>query len=80
MLTTPRHPYTRALIASLPNQERKRRRPIAGEPPSPLRRPPGCAFHPRCALAVPACKTDVPLLETVGEGHVAACPIATDAD
>jgi peptide/nickel transport system ATP-binding protein len=78
VLTRPMHPYTRALIASLPArspEDRGQRVPVRGEPPSPLRRPRGCAFHPRCALAVAACRAEVPTLRSVGPGHFAACPI-----
>ena len=79
VLTRPMHPYTRALIASLPArspEDRGRRVPVPGEPPSPLRRPPGCAFHPRCPLAVDACRVSVPALQQVGPEQLAACPIA----
>jgi len=80
VLSRPMHPYTRALIASLPARSpvnRGQRVPVPGEPPSPLRRPPGCAFHPRCPLAIPSCRTDVPALESVGFDHSAACPVVS---
>ena len=78
VLTRPMHPYTRALIASLPArspEDRGQRVPVPGEPPSPLRRPPGCAFHPRCALAIASCRAEAPPLLPVGPGHFAACPV-----
>jgi oligopeptide transport system ATP-binding protein len=72
-----RHPYTRALISSLPHPdaEGSTLMPIAGTPPTPAARPPGCAFNPRCDFAVPTCTSAVPELVTVGEGHIAACPV-----
>jgi oligopeptide/dipeptide ABC transporter ATP-binding protein len=72
-----RHPYTRALISSLPHPdaEGSALMPIAGTPPAPTSRPPGCAFNPRCAFAVGTCTTAVPQLVTVGEDHRSACPV-----
>ena len=76
----PVHPYTRALMDAIPVPDPRRRRrtaPIQGETPSAVDPPPGCAFHPRCPLAVPACREQVPALEPVGKGraadHRAAC-------
>jgi len=75
----PRHPYTRALLAAapVPDPERKRvRLLLAGDAPSPMDPPPGCAFHPRCGRAIPGtCDTEVPRLEETapGSGHVVAC-------
>ncbi|MFC7483276.1 oligopeptide/dipeptide ABC transporter ATP-binding protein [Luedemannella flava] len=59
----PRHPYTRALLAALPELGAPLTG-LAGEPASPLRPPPGCAFHPRCPVALPECADPalVPLL------------------
>lgn len=71
----PRHPYTRGLIASIPQIERANRTTgiaLRGL----LKRdqlPAGCPFQPRCDLAEQKCKTDIQVLETVGDGHVAAC-------
>jgi oligopeptide transport system ATP-binding protein len=75
----PRHPYTRALLAAapVPDPERKRvRLLLAGEAPSPMDPPPGCAFHPRCARAIPGtCNSEVPAFEETapGSGHRVAC-------
>ena len=74
----PRHPYTRALVSAVPIpdpvRESKRQRIIlAGDPPSPLNPPSGCAFHPRCGYAVAACKEKVPALETVAANREVAC-------
>lgn len=78
VLGRPRHPYTRGLLAALPHPRAAKDSalvPIAGAPPSPLTRPPGCAFHPRCGYAVPSCLEDVPGLVEIGEGHLLACPV-----
>ena len=77
-----RHPYTLGLLASLPRLDDvgdEPLLPITGSPPSLIRRPPGCAFHPRCRFAqVPGlCDTEVPELRLVtGDAHRAACHYA----
>src|SRR5438132_13552379 len=60
----PRHPYTQALIHSIPKVggERVRLDGIAGNAPSPIRWPSGCRFHPRCPHAMPICSVEVPEL------------------
>jgi oligopeptide/dipeptide ABC transporter ATP-binding protein len=71
-----RHPYTQALFAAkLPFHPKERRRiePLHGELPSPITRPAGCPFHPRCPLAFDRCRTEEPRLRHVGDDHVAAC-------
>lgn len=73
----PKHPYTQALLASVPSL---RPRPdtvlrIVGEPPSPVDVPSGCRFHPRCAYAVERCKNEVPQLRSLAGGLV-ACHLA----
>ena len=76
LFAAPRHPYTRALIDSIPRMTHSNaedRFELDGEPPSPYDVPAGCRFAPRCALAADVCReTDPPLL-TVGRGHAAAC-------
>ncbi len=70
----PRHPYTRALLASTPfvDPERRRRREIVkGEPPSPLNPPLGCAFHTRCPHATERCAIERPEPRPLGETLVA---------
>ena len=69
------HPYTQALIAEVPNLERRKRVfvPISGEIPSPLTPPSGCTFHPRCPHVMPRCREEVPQLETVAPSHWSAC-------
>ncbi len=71
----PNHPYTQALLSELPTLETTRRayQPIAGELPSPLAPPPGCAFHPRCPHAMARCKVEAPRLRTLRSGHISAC-------
>ena len=76
LFSTPRHPYTRALLASTPRIDasaRQTRQVLTGELPSPLNPPSGCAFHKRCPFAVPRCETEVPLLEELGGGQRVAC-------
>jgi oligopeptide transport system ATP-binding protein len=77
LLSRPRHPYTRALLEALPHPEAAGGAElvaIAGAPASPQRRPPGCAFHPRCTYVRDSCRTEVPPLRPV-EGHrLLACP------
>jgi len=79
LFTVPKHPYTAHLVASLPRIGDTARRPaLEGRPPSLADPPSGCRFHPRCPLAIDKCKTDVPPLVTVGEGHRSACWRAAD--
>ncbi|MEW6473722.1 MAG: ABC transporter ATP-binding protein [Actinomycetota bacterium] len=71
----PRHPYTLGLLTSLARLDRRRTerlRPIPGQPPSLIRVPPGCPFHPRCAFATEICPREMPPL-TGGATHAAAC-------
>jgi peptide/nickel transport system ATP-binding protein len=77
VFTSPLHPYTRMLIATLPSFERKGVfQGIPGLPP-PLRDlPSGCAFHPRCPLAVERCRTETPLLREARPDALAACHLA----
>jgi oligopeptide/dipeptide ABC transporter ATP-binding protein len=74
VITDPLHPYTRMLIASLPSLERKGVfQGIPGLPP-PLRDlPAGCAFHPRCPLAIERCRTESPALREARPDAWAAC-------
>jgi oligopeptide/dipeptide ABC transporter ATP-binding protein len=75
VLGQPRHPYTRALLASVPRLDTRGAAPAApGEPPNPAAPPPGCAFHPRCPLAIDACRETLPPLTNLGDGHLVRCP------
>lgn len=72
----PLHPYSQALIASVPIADPKRRKeraPLSGEVPSPVNPPLGCRFHPRCPLAMDVCKKKEPQLLDAGNGHYVAC-------
>jgi oligopeptide/dipeptide ABC transporter ATP-binding protein len=74
LFAAPRHPYTQALLSATPIADPERRGErikLAGELPSPLDPPPGCPFHPRCALASDRCKSEVPLMRSVGNARVA---------
>ncbi len=70
------HPYTMALLSAIPNaniDKRSSRIVLEGDVPSPLNPPSGCRFHPRCPFAIERCKIEEPQLETVSDGHSAAC-------
>jgi len=78
VIDRPQHPYSRALVSAIPvpdpRIERTRRRIVlAGDPPSPINPPAGCAFHPRCPHAVDRCREAVPPLVPAGPGREAAC-------
>ena len=72
----PRHPYTAALLSSMPSLDPDRRTeeaPLAGDPPSPIHPPPGCRFHTRCAYAEPVCAAREPVLYEANALQRAAC-------
>ncbi|MGQ9498451.1 MAG: ABC transporter ATP-binding protein [Desulfotomaculales bacterium] len=78
LYTNPLHPYTRALLAAVPvpdpDVEKDRRRVLlAGDVPSPINPPPGCAFASRCPEAQDACRKAAPALRAAGAGHLVAC-------
>jgi peptide/nickel transport system ATP-binding protein len=75
VLARPAHPYTQGLLGALPDMVGPRRRlaAIPGGVPEPWNLPPGCAFAPRCAVALPACGAGPPAFRDAGPGHVAAC-------
>ena len=80
MFTDPGHPYSRALIASLPNLENKGVfQGIPGLAPSLLRLPSGCAFHPRCGFAQEVCTTTRPQTQMLPNGRVMTCHFAKGA-
>ncbi|CCF18737.1 Putative oligopeptide ABC transporter (ATP binding protein) [Pseudorhizobium banfieldiae] len=82
IFASPRHPYTQALVSSVPvpGQPLKGRMILQGEPPNPASRPSGCAFHPRCPLATALCRNVVPELRTLGDGRTAACHLVEGAN
>jgi oligopeptide/dipeptide ABC transporter ATP-binding protein len=79
----PRHPYTRALLRSIPSMHSETRTVlpvIAGALPHPFNRPPGCPFHPRCEdILRERCATSVPALHTFGPRRAVSCFLHSDA-
>ena len=76
LFANPRHPYTQALLASVPLADPKTKRLtplIEGDVPSPINPPSGCAFHTRCRYAMERCKIETPQLVEVGGVHRVAC-------
>jgi len=75
IFNAPRHPYTRALIESIPRlgEANGRLTAIEGQPPDPAALPEGCAFHPRCPVRLEKCATERPRDTVVGAGHRTAC-------
>lgn len=80
LVSAPKHPYTQALISAIPvvDPDSKRQRIVLpGDVPSPIDPPSGCPFHPRCPVAEDRCKTDVPALRDLADGHRVACHLVT---
>jgi oligopeptide/dipeptide ABC transporter ATP-binding protein len=80
VFSQPRHPYTQALIAAVPDVHAGAgaRTRLMGEPPDPASPPPGCPFHPRCPAAIDICRTERPELRRKAGGQLAACHVAPD--
>ena len=76
------HPYTKALIRSIPDPDAPADTMtfIKGEPPNLLAPPPGCRFHPRCPYAQKVCKEEEPALRELASGHHVACHFAEELD
>jgi peptide/nickel transport system ATP-binding protein len=73
LFATPRHPYTRLLLETIPRLDpHGEREPVAGEVPNPIDPPPGCAFHPRCPYANERCRVEAPVLIDA-DGTLVAC-------
>jgi peptide/nickel transport system ATP-binding protein len=80
LFDTPAHPYTRALLSSMPSMDPDHRTevaPLAGDPPNPINPPTGCRFHPRCAMAAPVCAQHDPGVARVGGHHTVRCLVHT---
>ncbi len=77
----PLHPYTQALLSSIPTPDPKEKREkiiLKGEIPSPLNPPSGCVFHPRCPHALDICKLEVPKVHVTGDGHKVSCHLFSE--
>ena len=76
IFASPLHPYTQALMAAVPVADpavRRNKKHVMGDVPSPINRPSGCHFHPRCQLAQDRCRVEEPVLRDVQPGHRVAC-------
>ncbi|MEQ8671877.1 MAG: ABC transporter ATP-binding protein [Aggregatilineales bacterium] len=75
IFNNPKHPYTKALLRSIPKIAMKRYEldPIQGMIPNPFRRPTGCSFHPRCRERIEQCKTIVPETTELNENDMVRC-------
>jgi peptide/nickel transport system ATP-binding protein len=84
LFANPRHPYTRGLMASIPavptrqSRDSARLNEIPGTVPALTRLPQGCAFAPRCPLAIERCREEYPPQQDFGGGHIASCWRAAD--
>lgn len=80
LFAKPRHPYTQLLLQTIPNIEKPHRDRVvaAGEVPSPLKPPSGCAFHPRCPMATARCSAELPAVRTLAGGTRVACHLVQD--
>ncbi len=76
LFNNPAHPYTQALLSSIPTLDPDRRTekpPLAGDPPNPINPPAGCRFHPRCVHAQAICSQQMPVLANTAHGQQVAC-------
>ncbi|MBR2364103.1 MAG: dipeptide ABC transporter ATP-binding protein [Lentisphaeria bacterium] len=79
LCSTPAHPYTEALLASVPVLDpagRGKKKRLTGDVPSPLAPPEGCRFHPRCPYAEKVCMEKEPEMREIGPGHWCCCHFA----
>jgi peptide/nickel transport system ATP-binding protein len=76
LFQAPLHPYTRALLSSIPSLDpdnRTNEPPLTGDPPNPINPPSGCRFHTRCSMAQPVCAQEEPKLVKQADGQSVAC-------
>ena len=81
IFSNPKHPYTHALLSSVPVPDpfKKRfKKILPGEPPNPISPPSGCSFHPRCEFAKDKCKKEIPEFTQIDNNHIAACHFVND--
>ena len=79
----PQHPYTHALLSSVPSpdpEERWGMRVLEGDVPSAIAPPSGCRFHPRCLFCMDVCKSEEPRLRPLSDGRRVACHLPDDTD
>lgn len=80
LYSQPLHPYTQALLSAVPVADpavKRERIILEGDVPSPANPPAGCTFHPRCSACMDICRTERPLLQDAGGGHMVACHLYT---
>ena len=83
LFATPRHPYTAALLSSVPEPDPRTRRDrvvLQGEVANPANPPQGCYFNPRCQYATDICRTEAPQLQEIAPGHFVSCHRAAEID
>ena len=79
LFDSPKHPYTEALLSSIPVPDPKnksRRKLLSGETADPSNPPPGCSFHPRCHYAEKQCRAEEPVLREIEPGHFVSCHLS----
>ena len=79
IISSPKHPYTQALISAVPVVDpasKQRRIVLPGDVPSPIHPPGGCPFHPRCPIAEARCRVEIPTLREITPDHWTACHLA----
>lgn len=83
LFTSPKHPYTSALISALPKpdpKQKRRRTVLEGEVANPAEPPSGCYFHPRCPHAIELCKVEAPVMKEISPGRFVSCHRASELE